>query len=117
MWDLHEIESDPHAIYVTAKLVAHRGESWLMSATLECDAERDGGDVALHVTDRAERDYGLAACVNEFERWVNTTLEREYRLGAVLAMAQDGPFYVVATAGEGPSVLLPPKRRDVPLAA
>lgn len=117
MWELHESGSDPHAVYVTASLVEHRGESWLMSATLECDAERDGGDVALHVTDRAERAYGLDACVNEFERWVNARMGREYRLGAALAMAQDGPFFVVATAGGGPSVLLPPKRGDVPLAA
>lgn len=117
MWDLRENESDPHEIYVTAGAVERRGERWIVGATLECDADPAGGEVELRVSESARCAYGLAACVDEFERWLNATLGREYRLDAALAMAAHGPFAVVTTADAGPTVVLPPDRAATRLAA
>ena len=117
MWELHETESDPHEIYVTAGAAERRGERWIIGATLECDADRAGGEVELRVSESARSAYGLTACVNEFERWLNATLGREYRLDAALAMAAHGPFAVVTTPHAGPTVVLPPQRRAGRLAA
>lgn len=117
MWDQQENASDPHEIYVTTGDPRRRGDGWVMSATLECDSHRDGGEVALCVSDTARCAYGFGACVDEFERWLNTTLGREYRLDAALAMAAAGPFFVVAGPAGEPTVVLPPRRGETRLAA
>lgn len=117
VWELHDSESDPHEVYVTAGAAERRGERWIIAATLECDADRGGGEVELRISESARCAYGLAACVGEFERWLNATLGREYRLDAALAMGARGPFGVVTSANAGPTVVLPPQRRPDRLAA
>ena len=100
-------EPEPFDVTVTASVLEQRSDGWGLSATLENGTGAEGGEVQLHVTDSARRSYGLAACVEEFERWLNATLGPEYRLGAAFAMSAHGPFTVVAGAETGP-VVLPP---------
>jgi len=110
-------ELQPFVVTVTATLREHRGDSWIMSATLENGTEAHGGEVELHVADTARAAYGLGTCVDEFERWVNSTLRPEYRLDAALAMGAEGPFAVVAGPAHRPYVVIPPARGSSALAA
>jgi hypothetical protein len=104
--------ADPFDITVTASRGGDRAGGWSLIAILENGTADEGGEVELLVTDSAKRAYGLGACVDEFERYLNTTLGREYRLAAALAMGEQGGFTVISTA-DGPSVLSPPAASDL----
>lgn len=98
-------EPHPFEVTVTASVVAERDGSVVMSATLEDGTGADGGEVELRVTSPARSAYGLRACVGEFERFINSTLRPEFRLGAALAMGRDGAFTIVPTPTSGPRVI------------
>lgn len=100
-------EPDPFDVTVTASVVAERGDSTIISATLENGTDAEGGEAEVHVTDSARRAYGLWACVAEFERIVNSVLRPEFRLEAALATAQQGAFTIVTSPAAGPLVVAP----------
>jgi len=104
-------------VTVTASVVAERQDGAIVSATVENGTDAEGGEVELRITDSARRAYGLQACVTEFERFVNSTLRPEFRLGAALAMGEHGPFTIVTTPGTGPRVIAPAMRVADDLAA
>lgn len=108
MGELFRGEPDPFDVTVTANVSAFRLDNCIVSAILENGMDAEGGDVELCVTDTARNSYGLDACIDAFERWLNATLRPEYRLDAALAMSQHGVFSVVATPDAGPYVLPPP---------
>lgn len=110
-------EPGPLDVTVTTRVVQNAADRWILVATLENGTGAEGGEVELHITNSARSSYGLEACVVEFERWLNSTLGPEYRLGAALAMAAHGAFTVVASAGTGPYVVLPPTAAAGELAA
>jgi hypothetical protein len=109
--------ADPFDVTVTATGAEERGDGWLLTAVLETGVGEDGGEVEVLVTASARAAYGLAACVDELERYLNATLDRGYRLDAALAMGGQGAFRVAATAGAGPYVLPPPVAGASDLAA
>lgn len=96
---------DPFDVTVTASVIAERNDSSILRATLENGTDADGGEVEVRVTDSARCAYGLQACVTEFESYVNSTLRPEFRLGAALAMGEQGAFTIVTTYESGPRVL------------
>jgi hypothetical protein len=98
-------EPDPFDVTVTASVVAQGDGGAVLSATLENGTEADGGEVELRVPDSARRAYGLEACVEEFERFLNATMRPEFRLDAALAMGACGPFTIVVAPGLGPRVV------------
>jgi hypothetical protein len=104
--------ADPFDITVTASRGVDRAGGSSLNAILENGTAHEGGEVELLVTDSARAAYGLGACIDEFERYLNTTLGREYRLDAALAMGEHGRFTVVPTP-EGPSVVSPPAASDL----
>ena len=100
-------EPDPFDVTVTASVVAQRGDSTIISATLENGTDAEGGEAELRVTGSARSAYGLRACVAEFERFVNSVLRPEFRLEAALATAEHGAFMIVTTPAAGPLVIAP----------
>lgn len=123
-FSLEIIVSDPFAgelgpfdLSVTASVVAERDDSAIMSATVENGTGADGGEVELRITNSARSAYGLRACVIEFERFINSTLRPEFRLGAALAMGEHGAFTIVSSPGTGPRVIAPAMRVADDLAA
>jgi hypothetical protein len=117
MGELFRGEPDPFDVTVTASVSGYRLDNCIVSVILENGMDAEGGDVELCITDTARNAYGLDACIDEFERWLNATLRPEYRLDAALAMSQHGAFSVVATPTAGPSVLPPPMSGASDLAA
>jgi hypothetical protein len=114
--DLFPGEPGPLDVTATARIVQNAPDRWILMVTLENGTGAEGGEVELHVAGSA-RSYGLEVCIDEFERWLNSTLGPEYRLGAALAMAAHGAFTVVASAETGPYVVLPPTAAADELAA
>jgi hypothetical protein len=110
-------EPNPFDVTVTASVSGFRPDSWMVKAILENGMDAGGGEVELCVTDAARSLYGLDACIDAFERWLNSTLRPEYRLDAALAMSEHGAFAVVATPDAGPYVLPPPVAKVSDLAA
>lgn len=108
MGELFRGEPNPFDVTVTASVSGYRLENCIVSVILENGMDAEGGDVELCVTDTARTSYGLDACVDAFERWLNATLRPEYRLDAAVAMSQHGAFSVVATPDAGPYVVPPP---------
>jgi hypothetical protein len=107
MGDL-SVEPNPFDVTVTASVSGFRLDNCILSVILENGMDADGGDVELCITDMARNSYGLDACIDAFERWLNATLRPEYRLDAALAMSEHGAFSVVATPNAGPHVVPPP---------
>jgi len=100
-------EPGPFEVTVTASVIAERNDSAIMRATLENGTQAEGGEVELCVMDSARRAYGFRACVTEFERFLNSTLRPEFRLGAALAMGEHGAFTITTTREAGPRVIAP----------
>src|SRR5688572_6208782 len=90
-------EPNPFEVTVTASVVGERGDSVIVSATVENGTQADGGEVELRVSASAMSAYGINRCVDAFERFLNSTLRPEFRLGAALAMGEHGAFMVVTT--------------------
>ena len=108
---------DPFEVTVAASLVAEQGGSTIVSAVLENGTGAEGGEVELEITRPAKVEYGVKACVSEFERWVNSTLGPDFRLGATLAMATYGAFMVVRGQDARPRIIDPETRMRLDLAA
>jgi hypothetical protein len=100
-------EPDPLDITVTAEVVGRRHNSVVLHAVVEDGTGADGGDIEVQVSGSAASSYGLDACIDELESFLNRTLRPAYRLSAALAMGAQGALLVVTTADEGPRVLVP----------
>ena len=110
-------ELDPYELTVLASVVAEQRDATVLRATVEDGTGADGGEVELRITKWASSAYGLNACVNEFERFLNAALRPEYRLEAALAMGRAGAFTVVIDPGSGPRVIAPERAGREDLAA
>jgi|AntDryMetagUQ889_1029465.scaffolds.fasta_scaffold45911_2 hypothetical protein len=110
-------ELDPFEVTVAASIVAERAGSTIIGAILENGTGADGGEVELEITHSARSAYGVGTCISEFERWINSTLGPDFRLGAVLTMAEHGAFMVVRGRNAGPRVIDPATRARLDLAA
>jgi hypothetical protein len=100
-------EPDPFDVTVTATDLGPDGDGRAFRAVLENGTGAEGGEVTLRISDTALASHDLHACLDEFEHWVNATLGREYRLGAVLAMGELGPFRIFPSGETGLYVLAP----------
>ncbi len=107
-----DLAAEPSPFDVTVTISGIGPGRCTITAILENGADGEGGDIEVCVTDTAQSSYGLDACIEALERWLNSTVRPEYRLDAALAMSDDGPFSVVATPDAGPYVLAPAHRRS-----
>jgi hypothetical protein len=117
MSELFTDELDAYELTVAANVVDERSDSTIIRAIVENGTGVEGGEVDLRVSGLASSAYGLQACITAFERFLNSTLRPEFRLGAVLAIAEHGPFTVVTTPEAGPRVIAPAKSVPEDLAA
>jgi hypothetical protein len=108
---------DPFEVTVAVTLTGESGGSTVLSAVLENGTGHHGGEVELEVTRSARAAYGVRTCIDEFERWINSTLGPDFRLDATLAMARYGAFVVVRGDAAGPRIVDPETRARLDLAA
>jgi len=117
MGDRFTDDLDPFEVTVAASLVAEQGGATIIRAVLENGTSADGGEVEVEITRSARTAYGVSACISEFERWINSTLGPDFRLGATLAMARYGAFTVVRGHDARPRIVDPETRARLDLAA
>ncbi len=117
MGDQFSDELDPFEVTVAVSLVGVRRGTTIFRAVLENGTGAEGGDVELEITDSARSTFGVGTCVSEFERWINSALGPDFRLGAALAMAEFGAFRVVRGNDARLHVVDPETRMRLDLAA
>jgi len=98
-------EPDPFDVTVTAGPFALRSDSWVGPARLRMAGEE--GHVELSITDSAWITHGAQACVDVFERWLNSMPCTEHRVSLILELAKPGPFSIVLSSETGPYVTPP----------
>lgn len=107
MSDLFTGEPDPHELTLTASLSGFRADGWDLDGVIADGTDAEGGPIRIHVSNSAMIAYGLDACADAVERFVNATLPTKVRLAAAVEMGMWGTFEVVSTPETGPRVIAP----------
>jgi hypothetical protein len=97
---------DPRHVTVTVLGERREGDEVAVRVSLVDDTDSEGGELTVRVSGSADTAYGLTACVEELERWINQ-LPEENRLAVVLVMGKSRPFRVNTFPEVGPRVIAP----------